>query len=196
VEQIRFDGTRIGDMTNESRSFLVERKAEDFWNLSHTQTQLDNMYSLTGVRLFLWIQGTYGQWLESHEKACEVARRGGFSSPSLQWGLSLLTTGQLYQDLSVSFLSIPEMVSIALAMDQCAQEKGEMPLIRKTPKMESTFLTLLCSIKGIGKKKGEALLARFGSPIQVFLAEDQELLEVSGVGPGIVKSIREYTETV
>jgi hypothetical protein len=193
VEQIRFDGTRIGDITNSTRSFLVERKHDDFWNLAHTQKQLDNMNTLTGVRLFLWIQGTHEEWLESYEQACKMAKKGGFMPPSMSWGMSLICANSLYQDLSVSFLSIPAMVSIALAMDQHAQANEGMLLIRKTPKMESTFLTLLCSIKGIGKKKGEALLDTFGSPIQVFLAEDEELATVSGIGPVAIKTIREYS---
>jgi len=195
VEQIRFDGVRMGDISNQSRSFLVERKHDDFWNLAHTEKQLANMYTLENIRLFLWIQGTYEQFLESHEKASQQARRGGYQCPSLAWGHSLLTNGAMYQDLSVSFLSIKAMVEWAILLDTATLKEGE-PLIRKTPKMESTSLTLLCSIKGIGKKLGEKLLQAFGNPLGVFLATDQEILAVPGIGESKLRSIRSYSEGV
>ena len=193
VEQLRFDGVRMGDISNQSRSFLVERKHDDFWNLAHTEKQLANMYTLENVRLFLWIQGTYEGWLESHEKACQQARKDGRQSPSLAWGHSILTNGTLYQDLGIAFLTIPAMIALAIQLDTATLKEGE-PLIRKTPKMESTGLTLLCAIKGLGKKRATLLLQEFGTPFGVLLASDQELLAVPGVGPKVLASIRGASE--
>lgn len=52
-------------------------------------------------------------------------------------------------------------------------------------------LRLLCSIRGISETKGQALLDRFGSPMNVFNASKDALMEVRGIGDKIADHIRE-----
>ena len=52
------------------------------------------------------------------------------------------------------------------------------------------YLDILTSIRGIGESVGKALLDRFGTPINVFTAGQDELLQVKDVGPKTVEALR------
>jgi DNA excision repair protein ERCC-4 len=50
---------------------------------------------------------------------------------------------------------------------------------------------LMCAIPGIGPEMAKRLLAHFGAPINVFLADEGELMAVDGVGKAKVKTLVE-----
>ena len=50
-------------------------------------------------------------------------------------------------------------------------------------------LRLICSLPGISKKKGQALLDEFGSPMVIFTASEKELMKVNGIGKKITDNI-------
>ena len=60
-------------------------------------------------------------------------------------------------------------------------------------KVGNSHLNVLMSIEGLGEQTARLLLERFKAPIDVFVAEDEELMKVKGVGKETIKKIREAT---
>lgn len=57
--------------------------------------------------------------------------------------------------------------------------------------VEDRQVNMLCAIGKMGEGRARALLKRFGSPLAVFSASDEELMGERGIGKGLVAAIRE-----
>ena len=57
-------------------------------------------------------------------------------------------------------------------------------------------LRLVCSLPGISKKKGQSLLDHFGSPMAIFTASIDELMEVDKIGIKIANKIQSVLKGV
>ncbi len=195
-EQIRFNGERMGDVTNELHTFLLERKKNDFWDIPHTQEQMEKMLSLDeNMRLILCLEFTLTDFIKSYDKYCATMRKLSRTPMPLDWGVSLMIRGLLLEDFTVLFLTTPqEIIEFSILMDNVSQKFQGEPYFRRTSKKEYQPLTLLCSIKGIGKVLGQRLLKAFGQPLSVFLATDEDLMRVEGIGKSKIKSIRDHVE--
>lgn len=188
VEQLRFDDEQMGDYTNEARSFIVERKKADFWNVKHTISQLEKMSRLEGKK-YLFIEGTRKD-LERY------LFESGHDNPArvLNWGLSVLQLARFQYGVEVCyFRDLEEMMKELYWMDRESGKIGK-PIFIKPAKMENPHLTLLCGIEKLGPVKAVDLLNRFGTPLGVFLATDDQILSVKGIGPQMLKRIRDHVE--
>jgi ERCC4-type nuclease len=184
VESLRFGGEEIGDYTNEEHSFLIERKKEDFWNIPHTLSQLEKMKSIEGKK-YLFIQGTRDE-LEGYllNQPRENAAR------MLNWGWSVLADASLKYGVEVCFFrDLDEMFKHMFWLDK-QSGKEYKPFIVK-PKGENKQLRLMNGVEGLGPDTIKNLLDTFGSPMNVFLAENSELRKVKGMGPVRIKSLRD-----
>ena len=64
--------------------------------------------------------------------------------------------------------------------EKLLDEKNRTIPIIKIP-IVNDQLRLICSIPGISEKKGQLLLDRFGCPINIFNADNRELMEIKGI---------------
>lgn len=81
----------------------------------------------------------------------------------------------------------------ALRESKPTQRKHETPLLTMKSKDRSLHEEqedMLCALSQIGRTAAKALLANFGTPARVFLASEQELQTVKGVGPKTAAHIR------
>lgn len=62
--------------------------------------------------------------------------------------------------------------------------------IKKSSDLEKQQLTVLCSLPGVGEKFAVRMLAKFGTPSNVFNANISELLKVEGLGSARAKKIK------
>lgn len=188
IEELRFDGEQIGDYTNEKRTFIVERKKGDFWNVQHTISQLEKLKQVQGKK-YLFIEGSRTD-LEAYlyqSKRKNVARIHN-------WGLVVLAQASLVYDVEVCFFKdLDEMFKHMYWLDR-ESGKTRKPFFIKPTWQGTQHLTLLCAIRKLGPKKATLLLQRFGTPLDVFIATDEELMDVKGIGEDAVRRIREYTE--
>jgi ERCC4-type nuclease len=184
VQPLRFNGEEIGDYTNDKHTFIVERKREDFWNLPHTLSQLEKMKKIEGKK-YLFIQGTRDD-LEKYLMDQPQRETGRM----LNWGWSVLADARALYDVEVCyFRDLDEMFKEMYWMDK-QSGKEYKPFIVK-PKGENKQLRLMNGVEGLGPDTIKNLLDTFGSPMNVFLAENSELRKVKGMGPVRIKSLRD-----
>jgi ERCC4-type nuclease len=188
IRELRFDGEQIGDYTNDKETFLVERKKKDFWNVKHTIEQLEKMKQVQGKK-YLFIEGTRTD-LEDYLYEHKRDNMGRIHS----WGLAVLAQASLVYDVEVCFFkNLEEMFKHMYWLDR-ESRKDPKPFFIKPAWKGTQHLTLLCAIRKLGPSRATILLDKFGSPLNIFLATDEELMEIKGIGEDAVKRIREYTE--
>ena len=66
--------------------------------------------------------------------------------------------------------------------------------IRKSNNIQQQQLSALCSLPGVGEKTAKRMLAKFGSPVNVFTASLAELSKVEGLGSAKAKKIKNMLE--
>lgn len=67
--------------------------------------------------------------------------------------------------------------------------------IKKSSDLEEQQLSILCSLPGVGEKFAVRMLAKFGTPSNVFNATVSELLKVEGLGSARAKKIKKTLDS-
>lgn len=193
-EQIRIDGVRIGDITNDKRMFVLEHKKLDYWNIGHTKSQVEKLTQLE-IPVAVVHEGSRKKWIKNYY-ACR-SRIDAFSRPkfpSVNWGKSFCAEMFLFYGVPMLFFdTLKELVDYCLLLDS-RKKKVDQPIVKQRIKGPDPALSLLCQIDTIGVKMAIELIERFGSPLRVFLASDDELNSVPKMGPKRIKKIREAVE--
>ena len=80
----------------------------------------------------------------------------------------------------------------ALARREQLERKKSISLKKRPPSSEAEeLINVLTSIRGVGIEIAKAILRRLGSLERVFTADEEELMEVEGVGKVLARRIRE-----
>lgn len=187
IHNLVHEGVKFGDITNSERTFVIERKWKDFWNLGHTESQMQQLAQFEGEK-YLMIEGTISEWASLPFKDQYINPR------ILNGGWALVGRAAKLYGISVVWCdTLKEMVKYIYWIDR-EKKRSNGPLILNKKREINPHLTLMCSIEGIGPSTGQKLLNKFGVPLNVFIAPDEEILSISGVGKVTLENIRRHVE--
>ena len=171
----------IGDYTNTERTFVVERKKEDFWDINHTILQLGNMSTLS-CDTFLFIEGTPSEWEGWPWK------KNAHPQSMVNWGKAVIASCRRVYGVSPCFCeSLQKLLEMTYWLDR-ESDKPQKPIVHKLVKFANDYETTMANAVGLGM--GQKLLAEFQTPARIILASDDELLAVKGIGPATIEKLR------
>jgi len=206
IEELRVDGTRVCDISNVGETFFLERKKKDIWNITHLQEQLDKYHYLTeaGFHVAVVFEGDYNDLNVFFEEIMDVyvkylieCKRNGIKpkqAPSKEWGKSVLAKAFMFDWIPFLPLgSIENIVQFAMSLDRVGDPQHQE---RLKPKIRGydEHMSILCQIDLIGPVLARSLLAKFGTPLRIFIADDAELLAIPKMGPKKIAAIRRAVE--
>lgn len=120
------------------------------------------------------------------------------SNPAVFWGA--LATVTANHEISVTFtrnLKDTAMFLRSLAR-QLQEEKGNQVITKHNPKFHTLSQRQLLTVQNlpnIGPTRAEKLLTKFGSLRKIFLASDNEIMSINGLGKKTVQEIRKLLDT-
>ena len=103
-------------------------------------------------------------------------------------------------DFKIPVVPTPSAAHTAkLLVSMCSKKdapKGPyLKKIKKSNDLKKQQLSVLCSLPGIGEKFAIRMLAKFGTPLQVFSATTSELAKVEGLGESRAKKIKKTLDS-
>lgn len=172
----------VGDVEIGPRVIVERKTADDFITSILDQRLFAQCWSLVGVgrRPLLIVEGRDGA---PFLRVPPRHLRGALLAVTVSYRVPLLRTDDVEETaLTLAQLAEREQRSLARRLD------------RPVPTPGRVAVDILGSIPGVGDLRARRLIDRFGSLAAVVTAEDDALLDVSGVGKSTVKRIREVTQ--
>ncbi|MHA1795252.1 MAG: ERCC4 domain-containing protein [Promethearchaeota archaeon] len=172
---------RVGDFSNEARSFIIERKRVDDFYASMADGRLyeqaRKMYELFDGPKIIILEGMPDShfFTDSHQFRSFIFREKDFATKSpiqqvvamhpehKKWIYS--TIGEL-ASLGIFIIQTWNLEETAIFVDEINKGSGSEPRIRYVPRRISGLSieeNMLCQIKGIGQKKARQLMEKYGS---------------------------------
>ncbi|MBN1926867.1 MAG: hypothetical protein JW798_13635 [Prolixibacteraceae bacterium] len=166
-----------------NNSVLVERKSRDDFILSIIQDRLFAQCARlkkSGLHCLLLVEGNPYQTSHKIERN---AIKGALLSVSLSWQVPIVYSSGPTDSADILLMAGEQLL------------KSNYKYLRRSDKSKSLknkAVFFLQGLPGIGQKTAGALLERFGTPENVVLATEDELLCIEGLGKEKVKRIREF----
>jgi len=162
---------------------LFERKTRDDFALSIFQNRLFSQCSRmkkTDYNNVLLIEGN--PYKTSHDISRQ-AIRGALLSVSVSWQIPIIFSSNPHDSAEMLI-----MAGKQLLQNNCLYlRKGH-----KSKRIKRKSLYFLQGLPSVGPSISNALLERFGSPENVVLASEEELMEIEGLGAKKARRIRKF----
>ncbi|MBI3413189.1 MAG: hypothetical protein HY051_03860 [Candidatus Aenigmarchaeota archaeon] len=185
--QVILRSIEVGDYILSDRVAVERKTTEDFLNSIKDGRLFSQLIELS--RNFdspiLVLEGN-GLFLRS--KMHPNAIRGAIASIVTDYKVPILTTTGLEETAAQIFwIAKREQEELKKSVSIRGEKKGE------TARQKQEYL--LAGLPNVSKITAERLLNHFGSPLEVFNASENDLIEVEGVGKKTAKGIKSVLES-
>ncbi|MFP4042078.1 MAG: ERCC4 domain-containing protein [Bacteroidales bacterium] len=162
---------------------LFERKSRDDFVLSIFQNRLFTQCSRMKKSDYHTVLLIEGNPYKTKHDISRQAIRGALLSVSVSWQIPIIFSSNPHDSADMLIMAGKQLIQ----NNYQYMRKGY-----KSKRKKSQSLYFLQGLPNVGPSTAYALLEHFGSPENVILASDEELMEIEGVGATKARRIRKF----
>jgi Fanconi anemia group M protein len=186
----------VGDyyIPAEPCGYVVERKTIfDFLNAMRDGrliSQLKDLATLESDQPILLLEGSLSLPEKTGRGWRDSSIIGELLSIGIDWKIPIISLPSISRK---NWVGKHLVTTLKVLCDRAGRTKGERPLrfVPKEVPLPDQQRFLVEGLPGVSAVRAEALLKHFGTPLAVFNATEEQLLEVEGIGEITARKIRE-----